>query len=312
MSIYKKLMIVKSSVTYIKKDKKGHQYNYASPSQVLGTINPLLIEQGIILKTEVVDCHTERIFAKPKAYDVWVNKVNTPQVHEVHETMFTLKMKMTWVDIETGETDVNEWYSSGVNGDEKGLGSALTYAERYFMLKYFNIPTDEDDPDSFQTKYMTDEQKQEIAAKQEAELKAQQEAEQKRIKLIYDKAVNELNSITDTSMFTQLKETYKELMPVSVSDFKSLMLAKFEEVKLEQSKAEANPAGILKKQDEVQDVQEIKSLTQSHIDLIETYTDKRSLSTWALKTVKVLTSSGESEEEIKRFKDLVNEKVSKL
>jgi hypothetical protein len=32
----------------------------------------------------------------------------------------------------------------------------MTYAEKYFMLKFFNIATDKDDPDSFQKK-MTDE-----------------------------------------------------------------------------------------------------------------------------------------------------------
>lgn len=35
-----------------------------------------------------------------------------------------------------------------MNGFEKGLGSALTYAERYFLLKYFHIATDEDDIDN--------------------------------------------------------------------------------------------------------------------------------------------------------------------
>lgn len=32
----------------------------------------------------------------------------------------------------------------------EGIGKALTYAEKYFLLKQFNIPTDNDDPDSFQ------------------------------------------------------------------------------------------------------------------------------------------------------------------
>ena len=35
-----------------------------------------------------------------------------------------------------------------MNDWEKGLGSALTYAERYFLLKYFHIATDEDDIDN--------------------------------------------------------------------------------------------------------------------------------------------------------------------
>jgi len=38
--------------------------------------------------------------------------------------------------------------ANGLNEFEKGLGSALTYAERYFLLKFFHINTDEDDIDN--------------------------------------------------------------------------------------------------------------------------------------------------------------------
>jgi hypothetical protein len=57
-------------------------------------------------------------------------------------------MRFTWIDVETGDTDVCLWGANGQNDWEKGLGSALTYAERYFLLKYFHIATDEDDIDN--------------------------------------------------------------------------------------------------------------------------------------------------------------------
>ena len=57
-------------------------------------------------------------------------------------------MRFTWIDSETGETDINLFGANGQNDWEKGLGSALTYAERYFILKYFHISTDEDDIDN--------------------------------------------------------------------------------------------------------------------------------------------------------------------
>jgi hypothetical protein len=57
-------------------------------------------------------------------------------------------MRFTWIDCETGESDVNEFGANGQNDWEKGLGSALTYAERYFLLKFFHIATDEDDIDN--------------------------------------------------------------------------------------------------------------------------------------------------------------------
>lgn len=158
MNIYQKLLEVKRKVPYLQKDKEGHQYKYATPSQVLGTINPILNELGIILKTEVVSVEKERIFLKPKSVDVWVDGKKEQKVVDVYETLYFVKMKMTWVDTETGEKDENDWFASGVNGDEKGFGSSLTYGERYFILKYFNIPTDDDDPDSFQTKHLTQEE----------------------------------------------------------------------------------------------------------------------------------------------------------
>jgi hypothetical protein len=57
-------------------------------------------------------------------------------------------MRFTWVDVETGEKDENLFAANGQNDWDKGVGSALTYAERYFLLKYFHIPTDEDDIDN--------------------------------------------------------------------------------------------------------------------------------------------------------------------
>lgn len=57
-------------------------------------------------------------------------------------------MRFTWVDIDTGEKDENLFGANGQNDWEKGLGGALTYGERYFLLKYFHIATDEDDIDN--------------------------------------------------------------------------------------------------------------------------------------------------------------------
>ncbi len=164
-TIYAKLLEVKKQVSYIQKDKESHQYKYASPSAVLSRLNPLLNEQGLILKPEVVEMTTERIYLKPKGADVYVDGKKETKVIDVYETLFRIKMRFTWIDSETGETDVNEWASSGVNGDEKGFGSALTYGSRYFLLQYFNIATDNDDPDSFQTKHMSKAEIQELEKK---------------------------------------------------------------------------------------------------------------------------------------------------
>ena len=168
MSIYKKLLEVKKQVPYLKKDKKSFQYSYATPSLVLGVFNPLLNEVGILLKTEVVSMTNDRIFIKTKE-DKTKSTEKEKAFLDVYETLYTLNLRFTWIDVETGEKDENLFSASGVNGDEKGVGSALTYAERYFFLKYFNVPTDDDDPDAFQMKHMTKEEKEQYNKKVRAE-----------------------------------------------------------------------------------------------------------------------------------------------
>ena len=154
--LYQKLLKVKEQVTYLKKDTKGFNFEYASPELVLGTLNPLLNEAGLFLKTEVIGVEHERVFSKHKVQDIWVNKQKIEKEVEVHETLFHLTMKYTWIDTETGYEDSAQFTASGINNDEQGQGSAQTYGERYFLLKTFNIPTGKDDPDALGTKRLGD------------------------------------------------------------------------------------------------------------------------------------------------------------
>ena len=62
--------------------------------------------------------------------------------------MCILDVTFTWVDVESNETLEQSWRGTGQNGFDKSFGSALTYAERYFLLKTFHIATDRDDVDA--------------------------------------------------------------------------------------------------------------------------------------------------------------------
>ena len=67
--------------------------------------------------------------------------------------MTVIKMRFTWINAENPEEQiVTLWEGQGVDNGEKGIGKAATYAEKYFILKTFNIPTDKDDPDAYQAK----------------------------------------------------------------------------------------------------------------------------------------------------------------
>ena len=148
MGIYSKLLKVQEQVKGLGKDKKTGQgnygYEYVTGTKLLEHIKPILNQEKLILKQEITSVEKERIDYKTKN-------------GEKSEMLFSVWQKFTWIDTETGERDENSFFASGMNDWEKGLGSALTYAERYFLLKYFHIATDEDDIDNGDRKETTEE-----------------------------------------------------------------------------------------------------------------------------------------------------------
>lgn len=111
------------------------KYNYVSGAKLLGVIRPLMDKLGLILTQEVVDIKNEPITYMTRN-------------GEKTEMFTTAHIRFTWVDTEDGSQVVNDFFANGMNAWDKGLGSALTYAERYYLMKTFHIATDEDDIDA--------------------------------------------------------------------------------------------------------------------------------------------------------------------
>ena len=99
MAIYKKLLTIQQKINGLGKDTRGYNYQYVSGSKVLGAIKPLMNEQGLILKQEVIDVTSLPAGEK--------------------DVLFTVNMRFTWVDVESGETDVNTFAAAGCNGKDK-------------------------------------------------------------------------------------------------------------------------------------------------------------------------------------------------
>lgn len=135
MGIYKKLLDLQKSVVGLTKDKSGNSYQYVSGDKILSIVRPKMDELGLLLIPEVTnyDFHREDYAVKNG---------------EKSEMFCSLTIRFTWVDAESGETLPCEWASSGMNAWDKSLGSAITYGERYFLLKFFHIATDKDDVDA--------------------------------------------------------------------------------------------------------------------------------------------------------------------
>ena len=139
MSVYKKMHQVQAATRSLAANTEGQtgaaKYNYVSGAKLLGVIRPLMDKLGLILTQEIVDIKNEPITYMTRN-------------GEKTEMFTTAHIRFTWVDTEDGSQVVNDFFANGMNAWDKGLGSALTYAERYYLMKTFHIATDEDDVDA--------------------------------------------------------------------------------------------------------------------------------------------------------------------
>lgn len=144
MAIYKKLAEIQSAVKGMTKDKAVFNYEYVTGDKVLNAIRPLMDAKGILLLPSVKNVETQVV-----KYDAWDKKAEG--IVTKTEILYVVNMEMKWVDSEDGETLIETWAGSGMNAFDKGFGSALTYGERYYLLKTFHIATDRDDVDAVST-----------------------------------------------------------------------------------------------------------------------------------------------------------------
>lgn len=139
MSVYKKLHQVQAATRSLAANVMGQTgsatYGYVAGAKLLGVIRPIMDKLGLILTQEVLEIKNQPITYMTKN-------------GEKTEMFTTAHIRFTWVDTDDGSTMVNEFFANGMNAWDKGLGSALTYAERYYLMKTFHIATDEDDVDA--------------------------------------------------------------------------------------------------------------------------------------------------------------------
>lgn len=182
LNLYQKLLEIQKQIVGLGEDKKSFGYKYVSGSKVLSHVKPLMNEYGILLKQEVLDIENSR-----QDYSLKNGTLKS-------EVLTKARMKFTWIDVDSGETDENLFAANGQNDWEKGLGSALTYAERYFLLKYFHISTDKDDIDNPERKEDNKEVKK-PSSKPKQKTATEEDKKQKLIKAFSDSKEKTISSM---------------------------------------------------------------------------------------------------------------------
>jgi len=143
LNLRQKLIKIRASIEYIQKTEKGDKgVMYVDPAILLQKIRSGMADYSVNLSPNIVSCDVFDISAPTKN-----NKDNKGYFCK-------MPMLMVWQDGDSDETIECSWFATAKHISDPGMcmGSALTYSERYFLLKYFQIPTSKDDPEYFEQK----------------------------------------------------------------------------------------------------------------------------------------------------------------
>ena len=226
MNIYQKLAKIRKNMEVFKKNKDGYGYKYVSEDEILSKLSVWLDKTGLLLIPEI----------KPgsgiaRVQDLEQTKVDkkTGAIYQElkNEVLVEAEMTFTWLNVDNPEEKLTiQWFLTGQQADaSQAFGSGLTYCMRYFLLKFFNIATVEDDPDNWRSKQKNAEKEEdlliakevtqmidEVAKKYVADSKDVEAAKERLLKITkkYVKSGNYLK-ITEPALASKLLDEVKAL-----------------------------------------------------------------------------------------------------
>ena len=146
MNLLTKLVNIRKSVSYLQKTEKGNQgAMYVDPAVLIHKIREKMDESNILLVPALTNSTVESMPDATK---------NNP---DAKSFLFKSEMQYTFIDADSDEKLSVPWFITGKHIQDPAMagGAALTFFERYFLLKFFQIPTSKDDPEHFSAKTAT-------------------------------------------------------------------------------------------------------------------------------------------------------------
>ena len=127
MAIYEKLLTIRKELQNIKKDAHNdfHHFDYVSSAKLLEAVREKMDAQGVLL---------------------------IPGIQEASfDSTIKINLNYRWFDVESQEELIVPWFAIGHDkaSAEYAFGKALTYSEKFFLFKFFQIPIgDVPEPDA--------------------------------------------------------------------------------------------------------------------------------------------------------------------
>jgi len=157
LNIYQRLAKIRKQVEVIQRNKAGYGYKYVSEDEILAKISGFMDKYSLSLIPSVIHSSSAVSPYHTQKTKVLQNKAtgetSTYEEH-VNEVLVSADMIFTWVNNDNPEERIDvPWILVGHQTDgSQSFGSGLSYAMRYFLLKFFNIATPDDDPDKWRSK----------------------------------------------------------------------------------------------------------------------------------------------------------------
>jgi len=152
LNIYQKLAKIRKQVEVIRRNKSGYGYKYVSEDEILAKVSAFMDKYSLSLIPNVI--HGSSTVAP--YHSKKTKSTNKGDIYEenVNEVLVSADMVFTWINNDNPEERVEvPWILVGHQGDgSQSFGSGLSYAMRYFLLKFFNVATPDDDPDKWRSK----------------------------------------------------------------------------------------------------------------------------------------------------------------
>lgn len=152
LNLVQKLAGIRKMVEVIRKNKSGYNYKYVSEDEILARVTAGMDKYHVLLYPGIVPQTAE---VSPYNYTKIKNAKDGKKIEEsVNEVLVKADMTFTWINLDNPEdTLVVPWVIVGQQSDaSQAVGSGLSYLHRYFLLKFFQIATPDDDPDNWRSK----------------------------------------------------------------------------------------------------------------------------------------------------------------
>lgn len=147
LNLYEKLAKIRKSVGALQKNKSGFGYKYTPEDEILAKITAGMDKYGVSLIPMI----------KSGSGEVTPYKYVDKKGRDAYEIIVNADMVFRWINDENPQEFLDvDWMLVGQQSDAaQAMGAGLTYTNRYFLLKYFQIATVEDDPDKWRSKKQT-------------------------------------------------------------------------------------------------------------------------------------------------------------